>query len=57
MTTQLTLLPSTPAPWQLDDTTRTIGRQGLAQAREALAQAKARLGEQATERDPFSRAA
>lgn len=37
MTTQLTLLAPAPAPWQLDDRTRTIGLQGLAAARSALA--------------------
>jgi hypothetical protein len=57
MTTQLTLLPTTPAPWQLDDTTRAIGREGLAQARRALAQATLRVGEQSATTDPFSRAA
>jgi hypothetical protein len=41
MTTQLTLLPKASAPWQLDDTTRAIGRQGLAEARQALAAARA----------------
>jgi hypothetical protein len=57
MTTQLTLLPATTTPWQLDDTTRAIGREGLAQARHALAQARLRLGEAADPTDPFSRAA
>jgi hypothetical protein len=42
MTTQLTLLPKASAPWQLDDSTRAIGRQGLATARQALAAARSR---------------
>ncbi len=42
MTTQLTLLPKATAPWLIDDTTRAIGRQGLSQARQALAAAQAR---------------
>jgi hypothetical protein len=42
MTSQLTLLPSAPAPWLLDDTTRAIGRQGLAEARQVLAAARSR---------------
>ena len=43
MTTQLTLLPKASAPWLLDDTTRAIGRQGLAEARQVLAAARARV--------------
>ena len=42
MTTQLTLLPKASAPWLLDDTTRAIGRQGLAEARQVLATARSR---------------
>jgi hypothetical protein len=42
MTTQLTLLPKASAPWLLDDTTRAIGRQGLAEARQVLAAARSR---------------
>jgi hypothetical protein len=38
MTTQLTLLPADSALWQLDDHTRAVGREGLAQARRALAE-------------------
>jgi hypothetical protein len=44
MTTQLTLLPTATAPWLLDDTTRAIGRQGLAEARRVLAAARANAG-------------
>lgn len=40
MTTQLTLLPTATAPWLLDDTTRAIGRHGLAEARRVLAVAR-----------------
>ena len=55
MTDQLALLPSTPLPdqaplalapdtsWELDEHTRTIGRLGLAAARQALRAASARL--------------
>jgi hypothetical protein len=57
MTTQLTLLPSSTSAWQLDDRTRTIGRQGLAQARQALAEARTRCGDHVVDHDPFSRAA
>jgi hypothetical protein len=60
MTTQLTLLAaSTTATtaWQLDDRTRSIGRQGLAQARQALADARTRCGDAIVDNDPFSRAA
>jgi hypothetical protein len=41
---QLGLLPPSPdeAPWELDEHTRQIGKQGLAAARQALQQAAAR---------------
>ena len=42
MTTQLTLLPKATAPWRIDDTTRAIGMRGLAEARQVLAEARAR---------------
>ncbi len=45
MTSQLTLLPTEPAPWLLDDTTRAIGRRGLAEARQVLAAARSRAAE------------
>ncbi len=58
MTTQLTLLPSAAAaPWQLDDATRTVGRQGLASAREALAAARLRANHQPADHDPLANAA
>jgi len=57
MTTQLTLLPSATTPWHLDDTTRAIGRNGLAQARQALAAARHRAGERPTGTDPYANAA
>jgi hypothetical protein len=58
MTTQLALLPTTTSPaWQLDERTRAVGRQGLAQARQALAEARTRCGDQVVDHDPFSRAA
>ncbi len=64
MTTQLTLLPSTtpvaparPGPWHLDDATRATGREGLARARRALAEAKTRCGDHEVTVDPFSHAA
>jgi hypothetical protein len=47
-TEQLALLPDEAlaggrrAPWRLDDATRTRGRQGVAAARHALAEAAAR---------------
>ena len=47
MTDQLALLPDArpddEAPWELDEHTRHVGRQGLAAAREALHKAGARL--------------
>lgn len=39
MATQLALLEEPKANWQLDERTRELGRQGLAEARAALAQA------------------
>lgn len=39
METQLTLLET--APWRLDDRTRTLGRQRVAEARAALRAARA----------------
>jgi hypothetical protein len=55
MTDQLALLPPSPPPdhapvavvadpsWELDEHTRTVGRLGLAAARQALRAASARL--------------
>jgi hypothetical protein len=40
---QLLLIESPTAEWRLDDTTRAIGRRGLADARSALRAAKARV--------------
>ena len=58
MTTQLTLLPpAAAAPWQLDDSTRTVGREGLAAAREALAAARLRANDQPVGHDPLANAA
>ncbi len=58
MTTQLTLLPpAAAAPWQLDDATRRVGRQGLASAREALAAAGLRANHQPVGHDPLADAA
>ena len=34
--TQLTLLEAPASSWRLDDTTREVGRRGLAEARAAL---------------------
>jgi hypothetical protein len=42
MTTQLRLIEDRPAEWRLDEQTREIGRQGLAEARAALQQAARR---------------
>jgi hypothetical protein len=39
---QLVLIDSPTAEWRLDDSTRAIGRRGLAEARSALRAAKAR---------------
>jgi hypothetical protein len=39
---QLVLLETPSAEWRLDDSTRAIGRRGLAEARSALRAAKAR---------------
>jgi hypothetical protein len=36
MKRQLALLEDTPSVWRLDEHTRAVGRQGIAQAREAL---------------------
>ena len=47
MTDQLALLPDASrddeASWELDEHTRQVGRQGLAAARQALQEARARL--------------
>jgi len=47
MATQLDLLHSRPVDdgddWRIDDETRAIGRRGLAKARAALAESRARL--------------
>ncbi len=50
MNDQMVLLPDVGSErdgrepsWELDDHTRQVGRQGLAAAREALQQARARL--------------
>ena len=40
MKRQLVLLEDTPTVWRLDDHTRAVGLQGIAQAREALRQAE-----------------
>jgi hypothetical protein len=47
MTRQQLVLIETPAEWRLDESTRAIGRRGLAEARTALraAQARARAAE------------
>jgi hypothetical protein len=42
MARQLVLIETTPADWQLDEPTRERGREGLAAAREALAEAARR---------------
>jgi len=42
MTTQLLLIDSSTVDWRLDEHTKEIGRQGIAAAREALAQATRR---------------
>lgn len=42
MERQLVLLDEDDACWRLDDETRRVGRQGVAQARAALAQARAK---------------
>jgi hypothetical protein len=39
---QLVLIESPAAEWRLDDSTRAIGRRGLAEARSALRAAQAR---------------
>lgn len=41
MTTQLRLIDPTEVNWRLDERTKAIGRQGLAQARAALRAARA----------------
>ncbi len=47
MNNQLALLPDAardgPATWELDDHTRSVGKQGLAAARQALEEACAKL--------------
>ena len=40
MERQLVLIEPEPADWQLDETTRDIGRKGVAAARQALEQAR-----------------
>ena len=53
MATQLDLLPPVDRDdWHIDDETREIGRRGLARARAALAEARAR-----SERDHHHRTA
>ncbi|HEX7131312.1 MAG TPA: hypothetical protein VF228_01980 [Iamia sp.] len=42
MATQLDLLPPVDPEWRIDDKTREVGRRGLAKARAALAEARAR---------------
>lgn len=42
MERQLVLLETNSADWRLDETTKAIGRAGLAEARKALEEAKAR---------------
>ncbi len=44
MARQLDLLPPVDPDWRIDDETREIGRRGLAKARAALAEARARTG-------------
>jgi hypothetical protein len=39
MTTQLVLLESRDVDWRLDEHTKQLGRQGIAAARQALAEA------------------
>jgi hypothetical protein len=53
MTRQQLVLLETPAEWRLDESTRTIGRRGLAEARSTLraAQARASAREHATHAD------
>ena len=41
---QLVLIESPASEWRLDDSTRAIGRRGLAEARSALRAAQARAG-------------
>lgn len=43
MTRQLVLIDATDVDWRLDDHTRELGRQGIAEAREALAAAAKRV--------------
>lgn len=42
MARQLDLLPPVDPDWRIDDATREAGRRGLAKARAALAEARAR---------------
>ena len=48
--------PETPMPWRIDDTTKAVGRSGLAMAREALRQAR-QSGRTAADDDPAHAAA
>jgi hypothetical protein len=43
MTNQLVLLESKDVDWRLDDHTKELGRQGIAAARQALAEAVRRV--------------
>jgi hypothetical protein len=45
MATQLLLIDATSVDWRLDEHTKEIGRQGIAAARDALAQATRRASE------------
>jgi hypothetical protein len=42
MARQLDLLPPVDPDWRIDDETREVGRRGIAKARAALAEARAR---------------
>lgn len=55
MTSQLALIECPTAPWRLDDTTRAIGRRGVAEARAALRAARQRAaGLEPTSLEPTS---
>ncbi len=46
MTRQLVLIESSEADWRLDEHTREVGRAGIAEARQALAEAVRRSKQQ-----------